>query len=71
MNDFSKQAQVGKNRKTNPKKMPKVQYREYVDFVNERSNGLCQCGCGRKADDMHHSKRGINKDDRSVIAICR
>jgi len=51
--------------------MTRIEYEIYVDFVNSKAKGLCQLECGRKADDIHHSKRGIYKDDRSIIAICR
>lgn len=68
---LSKENQLRKSKKPNPRKMTKVEYELYVDFVNEKAKGMCQCGCGRKADDIHHSMRGINKDDRSIIAICK
>ncbi len=68
---LTKKSQLHKNKKPNPRKMPKIEYELYVDFVNEKAKGMCQCGCGRKADDIHHTLRGIYKDDRSIVAISR
>jgi len=52
--------------------MPKIEYELYVDFINSKSGGLCQCGCGRKADDIHHSVFGAGgRDDRYITAISR
>lgn len=68
---MKKSEQLQKNRKPNPKKMSTIEYRIYVDFVNDRSSGMCQLGCDRQAKDIHHSQRGINKSDTSIIAVCR
>jgi len=69
---YSKKQQLRKHRNINPKKMPKVEYEPYVDFVNSRANGMCQCGCGQKAQDIHHAYFGAGgRDDRYIVAICR
>ena len=47
-------------------------YKNYVDFVNERSNGICQGECSNKAQDIHHAVFGAGgRDDRYITAICR
>lgn len=68
---MTKEEQLRKTKRPNPKRMIKTEYELYVDFVNDKAGGMCQCGCGRPAQDIHHSLRGSNKDDRSIIAICR
>jgi len=69
---YSKADQTKKNRKPNLKKMTKIEYQLYVDFVNDKSYGLCQSRCGGKAQDIHHSYYGAGgRDDRYITAICR
>ncbi len=68
---YSKTQQLKKHRTPNPKKMPQVEYRAYVDFVNELAGGMCQCGCGRPASQIHHSMFGAGgRDDRFLVSIC-
>ena len=67
---LTKSEQLKKNRIPNPKKMIDVEYKCYVDFVNDRAGYSCQL-CGAPAQDIHHSEFGKDKDDRSIIAICR
>ncbi len=65
MSSYSKEDQLKKVKRVNPKKMSKIEYELYVDFVNERSRGICQSGCGAKASDIHHSYWGAGgRDDR-------
>jgi len=69
---ISKKQQTQKNRQPNLKKMSKTEYQLYVDFVNDKSYGLCQSGCGTKASDIHHGYYGAGgRDDRYITAICR
>jgi len=67
----SKKEQLKKNKVPNPKKMPQIEKELYQDFIFEKSQGKCQCGCGSDGVEYHHTKRGIYKDDRSIILICR
>ena len=69
---YPKRKQLTKRRSPNPKKMTDIEYRIYVDFVNERAGYMCQCGCGNTAQDIHHAQFGAGgRDDRSIVAICR
>jgi len=68
---YTKESQLKKEKKPNPKKMTKIEKSLYEDFISDKAKGKCQCGCGRDGVEFHHSKRGINKDDRSIILICR
>ena len=69
---MTKEEQLKKNRKSNPKKMDKATYRQYVDKVREYSDGMCQNEhCSNIADDIHHGAFGRDKDDRTITAICR
>lgn len=71
---LSKTDQVSKNRQPNPKRMPPVEYKKYVDFINELSGGVCQMTCDRNIQDVHHTlwgNYGSTKSDFSIIAICR
>lgn len=51
--------------------MTKIEKELFEEFINDKAKGLCQCGCGRQGVEYHHSKRGIYKDDRSIMLICR
>ena len=69
---ISKAKQLQKNRKPNPKKMTKIEKRLYIDFQRDLSGGICQIpGCNNNAQDWEHPLRGINRDDRYTIMICR
>jgi len=69
---MTKQSQLSKNRQKNPKKLSQIEYRLYIDFVNERFHGICQSGCGRNASDIHHAYYGAGgRDDRYITSICR
>ena len=74
MTDFSKGSQTKKNKGKKDNKLDPNEYREYVDFVNELNDGVCQMGCGRRSQDVHHSRYGnygSTKSDFSIISICR
>lgn len=69
---YSKEEQLKTTKNKSPKKMPKIEYEIYVDFVNCISRGMCQANCGRPAQDIHHSHFGAGgRDDRYLTAICR
>ena len=68
---YDKKSQLTKRKRPNPKKMSKIEKSIYEDFIFEKAKGKCQCGCGRMGVEYHHSKRGVYKDDRSIILICR
>jgi hypothetical protein len=69
---YSKEEQLGKKKKTNHKKLSGNDKREYIDFLREISGGICQIpGCNNSAQDWEHPDRGINRDDRYTIMICR
>ena len=68
----SKKDQTKKNRQANPKRMSNIEKRLYVDFLRDKSNCMCQIpGCKFAAQDLEHPLRGINRDDRETILICR
>lgn len=67
---LDKKSQLSK-RSRNPKKMPKIEYRLYVDFVKEISHERCQV-CGAPGQDIHHSYFGAGgRDDRYITLSCR
>ena len=69
---LTKEKQLNKNKRPNPKKMPKLEKETYIDFLREKSGGICQIpSCHNRADDWEHPDRGINRDDRYTILICR
>lgn len=68
---MTKAEQLHKTKRVNPKKMTKIEKRLLEDFIVDKANGKCQFDCGRDGVEFHHSKRGINKDDRSIMLTCR
>jgi len=69
---YSKAQQTKKNKRVNPKRMTGTEKKLYIDFLREKSGGLCQIpNCNNRADDWEHPDRGINRDDRYTILICR
>ena len=68
---FSKQSQLKKNKRVNPRKMTKIGKELYQNFIYDNQGGMCFCGCGRPIDEYHHSIRGVYKDDRSLVGISR
>ena len=72
MNAMNKKDQLKKNRQPNPKRMSNIEKKLYIDFLREESGGICQIpDCNNPAQDWEHPKRGINRDDRETILICR
>jgi len=67
---ISKESQLYKNRRVNLKRLPQVELKLFKEFIFDKAGGKCQSGCNRPLDTYHHSKRGINKDDRSLGGIC-
>ena len=66
---ISKSQQLKKNRRANPKKLPQIELQLFKDFIFDKANGKCQCGCNRPISTYHHAERGSNKDDRSLGGI--
>ena len=72
MTDFSKTTQTRKAKKTNPKKMSRDEKIKYIDFLREKSRGICQIhNCTRPAQDFAHRDRAYKRDDRYGALICR
>ena len=70
--DFSKEAQLSKNRTKNPNKMSKIEKELYIDFIREKSNGICQIpNCNNAGQDIAHKDRAYKREDRFVALICR
>lgn len=70
---MTKEEQLKKNKKENPKRMSKYDLDQYKSFIFNKTGGTCQM-CGGVADDFHHSRfgrQGADKDDRSLVAVCR
>jgi len=70
---YSKQSQLQKTRKPNPKIMPKAEYKKKCDWLFEKYP-MCQICTINKSQDAHHTSFGNNgadKDDRTIISICR
>ena len=70
--DYSKESQLQKTKRVNPKRMSNIEKKLYIDFLRDKSSGICQIpNCNNQAQDWEHPKRGINRDDRETILICR
>ena len=72
--DFSKEAQLKKNRKVNPKKLSQKALKDYKFTIHDISNGMCQICKVKPGDDYHHCVfgcRGADKDDRILALTCR
>lgn len=71
---FPKSAQTKKNKKINPKKLPKETLQNFIDTIFKLAKGKCQICKAKKIDEYHHSiygNFGADKDDRSLVGICR
>lgn len=71
---YSKEAQLKKNRKQNEKKLPPVELKAFTDFIFSISKGKCQVCKTAKIGEYHHGVYGSNgadKDDRTLVGICR
>ncbi|MFT7880459.1 MAG: hypothetical protein ABXS91_08705 [Sulfurimonas sp.] len=69
---YTKEVQLDKAKKHNPKKITGQDRRDYIDFIREKSGCKCQIpGCNNNAQDIEHPERGIRRDDRYIILICR
>lgn len=46
---------------------------EHVDLLEERSGGMCESGCGRRATQIHHRRftgRGGKHNLANLLALC-
>lgn len=71
---MTKSEQLGKVRKSNPKKMTKSDYRKKCDFIIEENDSTCQLCSENMGAEFHHSRfgcRGADKDDRSILLVCQ
>jgi hypothetical protein len=69
---YTKAQQTKKNKAKNPKKLTGKDKINYIDFLRERSDEKCQMpDCNNDAQDWEHPDRGIHRDDRYTIMICR
>ncbi len=71
---MTKQEQTKKNRQKDEKKLSQEKYFLFCGHILEKANYICQLCNSHAIDDMHHSKFGCfgaNKDDRSLVGICR
>ncbi len=71
---MTKTEQLHKTKKDDPRKMPKKEYRRFIDFIISTSEGICQICNTRPANDVHHAtykKRDGGRDDRRIILCCR
>ena len=69
---YSKQSQLNKTKKVNPKKMTNHERRLYADFIREKCKGICQIPwCNNNAQDMAHKDRAYKRDDRYEAMLCR
>lgn len=67
---YSKQSQLNKTKKDNPKKMSKLEYQKKCDWLFNKYP-KCQICHTKKATQAHHSRYGKgDRDDRSIISIC-
>ena len=68
---MTKQDQLKKNRKDNPKRLSAVELADYKNFIFAKQGGLCFCGCGREISEYHHAYFGINKNDKYLVGIAQ
>jgi len=68
---YSKEKQLGKSKRENPKKMTRTELDAYETFIDEKQKGLCFCGCGRPITEYHHAWFGAYKDDRYLVGIAQ
>lgn len=70
---YSKQSQLQKNKQPNQNKMSEKEYQAKCKWLFTKYP-ICQiCGIN-KSEDAHHAKfgnMGADKDDRTIIAVCR
>ena len=70
MISISKEEQVNKIKRISTKKMSAVELQLYKDFINDITEGKCQC-CGNTGVEYHHALFGAYKSDTSLVLICR
>lgn len=71
---YPKSKQLKKNKKENPKKLPRETLQNFIDLIFKRAKGKCQLCTVKKIDEYHHSifgSMGADRDDRSLMGICR
>ena len=71
---YSKQAQLSKVKKDNPKKMSKSDLKSFRWSIYYNAKGICQLCNKEPICDYHHPLfgcRGADKDDRCQTGTCR
>lgn len=71
---YSKAKQLQKNREKDEKKLSKREKEAFIETIDNLSGGKCQLCKNFGTDEYHHSifgNFGADKDDRSLMAICR
>lgn len=71
---FSKASQLKKTRQKNEKKLTDKEKKSFIETIDNQSGGKCQLCKIFETDEYHHSiygSFGADKDDRSLMAICR
>lgn len=71
---YSKAEQLKKAPKEDEKKLSDKEKKEFIETIDGISGGKCQLCKNFKTDEYHHSifgNFGADKDDRSLMAICR
>jgi hypothetical protein len=74
MNGLSKEEQLKRSKPKNPKKLGYIAWHDYVDYLNDFSNGKCQVCKTNPLHDFHHAifgSYGADKDDHSLVGVCR
>ena len=70
---YSKDAQLQKVKKHNPKKLSAKELKEFKLWIREDSNNKCQHCHACMIESYHHArygKYGADKDDRSLNGLC-
>lgn len=71
---ISKSDQLKKVRQPDEKKLSKSEKVSFISTIDKISKGKCQLCNNFNTDEYHHSiygSFGADKDDRSLMAICR
>lgn len=74
MISFTKEDQLKKNKRVNPKKMTRIENKLFHDDILDNSKGVCQVCEDKEGVDFHHPKYGkfgADKDDTCQVLVCR
>lgn len=68
---YTKKEQLKWKKTKNPKKLPPKQLQAFKNYINKQTKYICQICNKRLAVEYHHALFGANKDDKTLVAICR